>query len=614
MFLMNLPKTKNRNGSSATTIRSNGNIEIKHHIGKILVDRGVLDKEQLDKALDIRRREPLSSPRSLGQILAQELELDHHKVMQSIAEIYAFNEVEIDETFDYTAKVKEIKSILDEVSNEIIDLLFQHRLIPWQKAKNTVVLATSDPSDSVNTTLASQMNFPQYEIVYCRREILDQLIEQVYQKKNKFLDQLDEMEFEETALVEPDETKIDEEELDAEINRSMLNSLIEGVLLEAVRQGASDIHMIPKESNVTEIHFRVDGKLQIWHRQEGVKPEAISAVIKDKTSNVDRFERSTAQDGFIQRVIDGHQIRYRVSILPIVGQEFTRKLESVVIRVLDDRKVITNLEKLGLQRQAHADFVKAITKPSGIVIMTGPTGSGKSTTLVAALSHIIDPSINVLTVEEPVEYLIKGARQLKIGEHMSFDHAMRGILRHDPDVVLVGEIRDLKTAEIAIKLANTGHLTFSTLHTNDAPSAISRLYKMGVEPFLIANAVNLVMAQRLVRTLCENCKEEDLDIHPEIPLSLGFTEEEIANTTFYKAVGCNKCHMGYKGRAAIMEALYFTKEIRNAILDSGDQIDEDSIRNMAMKNGMLTLRASGRARIKEGVTSLEEVAAVTVDD
>lgn len=614
MFLMNLPKTKGQNGSPKKVHRSNGNGEIKHHIGKILVDRGIVTKDQLEQALEIRRRDPFSSPRSLGQILSQELSLDQHVVMRSIAEIYAFNEVKADEDLDYAEKVKEIKAILEEISNESADLLFQHRLIPWEKTRNTIVLATADPSDSVNTTLPSQINFPQYEIVYCRREIIDQIIEQIYQKKNKFLDQLDEMEFEETALAEPSETKIDEEELDAEINRSMLNSLIEGVLLEAVRQGASDIHMIPKESNVTEIHFRVDGKLQIWHRQEGVKPEAISAVVKDKTSNVDRFERSSAQDGFIQRVVDGHQIRYRVSILPVVGQEFTRKLESVVIRVLDDRKVITDLQKLGLQTQAYKDFVKSITKPSGIVIMTGPTGSGKSTTLVAALSHIIDPSINVLTVEEPVEYLIKGARQLKISEHMSFDQSMRGILRHDPDVVLVGEMRDLKTAEIAIKLANTGHLTFSTLHTNDAPSAISRLYKMGVEPFLIANAVNLVMAQRLVRTLCDNCKEEEIEIHPEIPLSLGFTQEEIETTTFYKAVGCNKCHRGYKGRTAIMEALYFTKEIRNAILDSGIQIDEEGIREMAIKNGMLTLRASGRERIKQGVTSLEEVAAVTVDD
>jgi type IV pilus assembly protein PilB len=190
---------------------------------------------------------------------------------------------------------------------------------------------------------------------------------------------------------------------------------------------------------------------------------------------------------------------------------------------------------------------------------------------------------------------------------------MRGILRHDPDIVLVGEIRDLKTAEIAIKLANTGHLTFSTLHTNDAPSAVSRLYKMGVEPFLIANAVNLIMAQRLVRKLCENCKEQYTP-HPEVAKGIGFTEKEIQDSTFYKPVGCDKCTKGYKGRTAIMEALYFDKTIRKMILESGSEIDEVAIKEYAISQGMLSLRASGRERIKNGITSIEEVVAITIED
>jgi type IV pilus assembly protein PilB len=336
-------------------------------------------------------------------------------------------------------------------------------------------------------------------------------------------------------------------------------------------------------------------------------------VVKDKTRDVDRFERDASQDGFIQRSVDGHNIRYRVSIMPMVGEQFDRKFESIVIRILDDREVITDLNVLGLQKKAKEDFVKAIEKPSGIVIITGPTGSGKSTTLVAALYYVIDPTVNVLTVEEPVEYLIEGARQLKISSHMTFDNAMKGILRHDPDIVLVGEIRDLKTAEIAIKLANTGHLTFSTLHTNDAPSAISRLYKMGVETFLIANAVNLIMAQRLVRTLCDECKEQ-YEPHPASAKGIGFTEEEIEETTFYKPVGCDKCGNGYKGRTAIMEALYFDKEIRKMILESGDDIDEVAIKEHAMEQGMLSLRGSGRERIKNGMTTIEEIAAITIED
>jgi type IV pilus assembly protein PilB len=269
---------------------------------------------------------------------------------------------------------------------------------------------------------------------------------------------------------------------------------------------------------------------------------------------------------------------------------------------------------LGLQKKAKSDFVKAIEQPSGIVIITGPTGSGKSTTLVAALYYVLDPSKNVLTVEEPVEYLIHGARQLKISHNMTFDQAIRGILRHDPDIVLVGEMRDLKTAEIAIKMANTGHLTFSTLHTNDAPSAVSRLFKMGVEPFLIANAVNHVMAPSIIRRLCNSCKEV-FDPHPETLKGLGFSDEEIANETYYKAVGCNKCNgIGFKGRAAIHEALFFSKDIKRIILESGNEIDEEEIKEQAIKNGMLTLRASGRERVKEGITTLEEVIAITLDD
>lgn len=587
--------------------------ETKTRIGELLVSKGIISRDQLDKALAIQEQEPETARRRLGNILYQDLGLDRHKIMLEISQLYAFNEIGVEDDAISATRIEFIQNILEDIPNDITDQMVHYKMIPYEEKRNRLLLAAADPTDPNLATLASQLPFKHYEIAYCRLEILDQIIERVYHQKNEFLDLLDE--YTETEIPEPAEEEIDKEELDAEINQSMLNSLIEGMLIEAVRQDASDIHLIPHAGNKTNIHFRIDGKLQLWHTQEGVKPEAIAAVVKDKSRNVDRFERDSSQDGFIQRIIDNHQIRYRVSIMPIVGQEFNRKFESIVIRVLDDRKVITDLNKLGLQQQAFNDFLKAITKPSGIVIITGPTGSGKSTTLVAALYYVIEPTLNVLTVEEPVEYLIKGARQLKISDHMSFDQSMRGILRHDPDIVLVGEIRDLKTAEIAIKLANTGHLTFSTLHTNDAPSAVSRLYKMGVEPFLIANAVNLVMAQRLVRRLCEHCKEEYTDLHPELPRSLGFTDEEIETTTFYKAVGCNKCHQGYKGRAAIMEALYFTSEIRNVILESGTNIDEERIRKIAInKNGMLTLRASGRERIKHGITTLEEVSAITIED
>jgi len=589
-----------------------GKVNTRRHIGDILLNRGIINEEQLHTALSILEEEPESTNRRLGQILYQDLGLDRHAIMKEIASIYAFDEVFAEiEQLDQEI-IDEIKDNIDDLAQDVIDELVHQKAIPLQRNHNTLSIAAADPSDPTLSNIISKLNFKQFEIFYCRYELIEQILAQVYEQKNEFLDLLEEIDYEEPDL-EKTEEEIDEEEIDAEINQSMLNSLVEGMLVEAVRQGVSDIHLVPTDSTTTDIRFRVDGKLNLWYQQKNVKPEAIAAVVKDKTRNVDRFERDASQDGFIQRVVDNHSIRYRVSIMPMVGKQFDRKFESVVIRVLDDRKVITDLDVLGLQEKAKNDFVKAIEKPSGIVIITGPTGSGKSTTLVAALYYVIDPSKNVLTVEEPVEYLIDGARQLKISHHMTFDQAMRGILRHDPDIVLVGEIRDLKTAEIAIKLANTGHLTFSTLHTNDAPSAVSRLYKMGVEPFLIANAVNLIMAQRLVRTLCPHCKEQ-YEPHPETARGIGFTDKEIKETTFYKAVGCDKCTHGYKGRTAIMEALYFDKEVRKMILESGEEIDEIGLKEYAISQGMLSLRASGRERIKNGMTTIEEVVAITIED
>lgn len=590
-----------------------GKINIRRHIGDILVGKGVISNDQLEHALKILEEEPKNSSRRLGQILFQDLGLNRHLIMREISKVYAFREVLADVEVVPEENIEHIKKLIELLPEEVVEELVTQKAIPFQKRNSGLTIAASDPSDPQLQGIINKLNAKQIELVYCNYEIVEQILGKVYERKNEFLDLLEEIDLENPEFQESDE-EINEEEIDAEINQSMLNSLVEGMLVEAVRQGVSDLHIIPSGPTSTDIRFRIDGKLQLWYNQKNVKPEAISAVIKDKTRNVDRFERDSSQDGFIQRQIDGHNIRYRVSIMPIVGNQYDRKFESIVIRVLDDRKVIRDLDLLGLQKIAKTNFVKAIQQPSGIVIITGPTGSGKSTTLVAALYYVIDPTKNVLTVEEPVEYIIDGARQLKISSSMSFDQSIRGILRHDPDIVLVGEIRDLKTAEIAIKLANTGHLTFSTLHTNDAPSAVSRLFKMGVEPFLIANAVNLVMAQRLIRRLCKECKEP-FDPHPEIPRGLGFTDEEIEETTFYKAVGCEKCNgSGYKGRSAIHEALFFSKEIKQMILDAGGDIDENAIKELAISQGMLTLRGSGRERIKEGVTTIEEIIASTIDD
>ena len=590
--------------------------KIKTLIGENLVKKGVVDNETLIKALEVQNREPISTRRKVGDILIDEFGVDRHKIYKEIAKIYGFKEIVLDGYQLEEEQTDFIKSVIEKIDKKDREYIIKKRMLPFKisdKKKDVLIVLAADPTDKHIPDVVIHFGFNKYEVAYSRMEDIDDLIGKIAPLKNEFLQILEEMTGEVEAPTEEEEG-IDEEALDAEIHQSKLTNLVEASLIEAVRQKASDIHIIPQEGNKVDFNFRIDGRLKIWHTQENTKPEAMSAVFKDRAKNVDRFERESAQDGFIQRKVDDYIIRYRVSILPMVGAEFERKLESIVIRVLDDRKVITDLEKLGLQKKAREDFVKAVTKPQGIVILTGPTGSGKSTTLIAALHYVITPTLCILTVEDPVEYLIRGARQLKIGPKMDFDQALRSILRHDPDIVMLGEMRDTKTAEIAIKLANTGHLTFSTLHTNDAPSAVSRLFKMDIEPFLIANAINIIVAQRLIRTICPKCKREIKNINKNIPKAVGFTEEEIDNTTFYEPVGCDECNSGYKGRAAIHEALLFTKEIKKIIFDAREYINEEAIRQQALKYGMLTLRMSGRERIKQGITTCEEVAFATAED
>ena len=593
-------------------------IDITDKIGYTLLKKGIIDFETLEKSLKLKDSEENKKNRkNLGQILVTEFGADHDAVFREVANLYAFREIYLqDEKVDDT-RIAFIKKYIEQLSDQQREMMTQAKMLPFkfdERQTDKLIVIAADPTDRNLPVVARSFNVKKYEICYVRLRDLQGLMEKVAPAQNEFLKLLQEDKISVDESGAKEEEAVDEQELDAEINKSALVNLFEGCLVEAVRRGVSDVHVVAAEGNKTNFLFRVDGNLQLWHCQEGTLPEAVMAVVKDRTKGVDRFEREMSQDGFIQRVIDGHQLRFRVSIMPIVTTEFKHKFESVVIRVLDDRKVITDLEKLGLQGPARAFFYKAIQKPQGIIILTGPTGSGKSTTLIAALYQVIDPTVNVLTIEDPVEYIIKGARQLKIGAKMSFEQSIRGILRHDPDIVLVGEMRDKITAETAIKLANTGHLVFSTLHTNDAPSAVARLYKMGIEPFLIAYAINIIVAQRLIRTLCKVCKEPMPDSEKGDLLKFGFTEEQVQTHTFYKAVGCEKCNGGYKGRAAIHEALYFSKAIKDLILNAGEKVDENAIRDQAAKDGMWTLRRSGMERMMEGATTLEEVVSTTVEE
>lgn len=593
------------------------NLEMTDKIGYLLFKKGIIDAAILEKALNAKANDKSKLKRNLAQILVEDFNFDHDAIFREVAILYAFRELNIQVDQVPQKTIEFIRDKIKAAGEQGKDIMLKHKVIPFmydEKVRDKLLIAAIDPTDRAIPKIAFGLSVKKYEVMFIKKRDFEKLINIILPPENVYLQAIEDSE-PDINIADEKEGAVDEDELEAEINKSALINLVEGALVEGVRVGASDIHFVPQSGKKTNILFRIDGNLQMWHVQEKTLPEAVIAVVKDRGKGMDRFEREMAQDGFIQRKIDDTVIRFRVSVLPMVGTELKNKFESIVIRILDDRKVIKDLGKLGLEGYAKQAFIKAINKPQGMVILTGPTGSGKSTTLVAAIYQVITPAVNVLTVEDPVEYVIEGARQLKIGFKMDFDQATRSILRHDPDIVLVGEMRDKKTAEIAIKLANTGHLTFSTLHTNDAPSAVARLYKMGIEPFLIAYAINVIVAQRLVRKLCNYCKKKVANFDEAAMKSAGLDIAQWRNHDIYKAVGCEKCNRtGYKGRIAIHEALYFTKEIREIIVRSGIEVDEEKIRTQSKKDGSLNLRESGLEKVKLGLTSLEEVISATTID
>jgi len=557
----------------------------------------------------------IDAPDTLWRVLAKDPEIDHDEVYACAAEVYSFSEAEVgQQTIDF------IKSHEKSFSESVWKIFSDHGIVPINRKGETWIMGAFDPSHKKIPRLLRGSGLKQFELFFVRESSIQLLISDAFPQysTNEYLERaeegLDAFDLGTTYEQQTSGGLIDEEALEAEIGRSTLINLFEATLLEAVRRGISDVHIFPNKNRQIEIHFRIDGQLELWHTEKRVLAESFLAVVKDNSVNVDRFERESAQDGFIQRHIDDTLIRFRVSVLPIANANQDVRSESIVIRVLDDRNVITDLKKLGLHPLAMERFNWAITQPNGMVILTGPTGSGKTTTLFACLHQVVTPKINVLTVEDPVEYIIPGVRQIKLGAKLDLGHAIRAILRHDPDVVMVGEMRDKATADLAIKLANTGHLTFSTLHTNDAPSAVSRLYKMGVEPFLIGYAINLIVAQRLIRRLCPNCKVRDTTTSEKVLKRVGFKDEQISGAVIYKPgndPNCKKCKgVGYKGRRAITEALPFSPEIRGIIVESKDNIDEGAILDQALSEGMMTLVDSARELVLDGDSSIDELVRV----
>ncbi len=594
-------------------------LDLRDRVVIKLLYEEIVSIEQIEKAWYTWVEKEGGTGYPLWRELADDPDVDADLVFEQAAIVYSFASMSM-ESADPSAFMKGLGSkIAADQWSALEDLRVAPVAVEETSDGRRIIMATHDPARQDLMRTLQKLGFGEIEIRYAKRGDVDSFLDEVRRRRKGDFGKAAEGFLAMDLGASVDDAKrnlFDEDALEAEINRSALINMFEAILKEAVRQGASDIHIFPNAKKEIEIRFRVDGELVSWHVEDRVHPEAMLAVVKDNCVNVDRFERERAQDGFIQRSIDGALIRFRVSVLPVANSEMTVRSESIVIRILDDRKVIRDLKKLGLADQALERFEWAINQPYGMVILTGPTGSGKSTTLYAALSQVVTPRVNVLTVEDPVEYVIPEVRQIKLSHKLTLEQALRAILRHDPDIVMVGEMRDKETAELAVKLANTGHLTFSTLHTNDAPSSISRLYKMGMEPFLIAYAINLVVAQRLIRVLCPDCKSEDSAVSETKLEHLGFKEATIKKSTFFRAgvAGGKKCKtcrgVGYKGRRAITETMPFSPEIREMIVSSESMIKEDELRKLAVSQGMLTLQDSARQMVLDGETSIDEMTRV----
>ena len=577
-----------------------------------LVSRNIITEEIGIQVSAGRHLSGSKGKKSLVEVLSEEFAISREDLYKEVAHFYSFRVIDGRDRNARRLPLSTINKLLSALPETVYQLAVKFRVLPFEIAENQpdkLLMVTPYPSEREIHEVARSFPYKRFEICYMNEKNWAEMWRQVTLERQQVVTGLEMGE----SLYEESEAELDNV-LDKEINRSQLVLLVDNVFSDAVRVGASDIHIVPRGARRTAISFRIDGDLTDWYTIEDARAEAVVAVVKGRGLNLDRFERMSAQDGSAQKIVDNQLVRFRISVLPIISREMGGKFESVVIRILKDADASISLETIGFDPYSLEMFKESIARPHGIVILTGPTGCGKSTTLVAALRSVMSPTLNTISVEDPVEYLLEGARQVKLNPKLDFDDAMRAILRHDPDIVMVGEIRDRITADIAIKLANTGHLTFSTLHTNDAPSAVSRLFKIGVEPFLLAQAMNIVVAQRLVRKLCDNCKVPARRPSDAFLSRIGLSLDEVGSLVLYKAVGCSNCNNGYKGRVAIHESLFFTTEIRDIVLDGGDRIDVNGIRESALRHGMQTLRRSGLALVKKGVTTIDEILSNTTKE
>ena len=481
-------------------------------------------------------------------------------------------------------------------------LIRKHHALPLIKRGNRLFLGVSDPTNhhgldeiKFHTGLAT-------DAVLVEEDKLASAIDRSLDAQNTAISEALDEDLENLDISAGDEDS-DENDSNLDIDDAPVVRYVNKILLDAINSGASDIHFEPYEK-LYRIRFRQDGMLH----EKATPPVNIAARLSARLKVMSRLniaERRVPQDGRIKMVLSRNRsIDFRVNTCP------TSHGEKIVLRILDSSAATLGVESLGFDEQQKKHFLHAISKPYGMILVTGPTGSGKTVTLYTALNMLNKPEVNISTAEDPVEIQVTGINQVNVNPKtgLTFAEALRAFLRQDPDIVMVGEIRDLETAEIAVKAAQTGHLVLSTLHTNDAPQTLTRLANMGVPPFNIASSVNLIMAQRLARRLCEHCKAVE-DVPRDALIEEGFTEEEVRQgVTVYKPVGCDKCTKGYKGRVGIFEVMPVSDAMGKVIMENGNAIQ---IRDLAKSEGLQDLRASGLAKVKAGITSLEEINRVT---
>ena len=564
-------------------------------IGDLLVKERIITQEQLTRALEEQKK----TKGRLGSCLVKLGFVSDEDVTTFLSRQYGVPSINLS-YFEVDSSV--IKLIPEETAR-------RYEVLALSRVASSLTIAMVDPTNVFAMDDIKFMTGFNIEPVVASETAIQEALKKFYGTTEDQLQKITEGFEDDAALeVEAEQEEISMGELEKSADEAPIVKLVNVILTEAVKKGASDIHMEPYEKEY-RVRFRVDGLLMNIMSPPLKLRDALTSRIKIM-SKLDIAEKRLPQDGRImmRMAFDGKkkQLDYRVSVLPTLFGE------KVVMRLLDKENLRLDMTKLGFEQESLTRFHRAILKPYGMVLVTGPTGSGKTNTLYSSIATLNQPDTNIVTAEDPVEFQLPGVNQVQMKEQigLNFAAALRSFLRQDPNIILVGEIRDFETAEIAIKAALTGHMVLSTLHTNDAPSTISRLMNMGIEPFMVATSVLLICAQRLIRRICNNCKVlEEMPL--QAMLDFGFTPEEAKAVKVYnKGAGCDQCNgRGMKGRVGLYEVLEITDELRELILVGASSLE---LRRKGIEHGMITLRRSGLRKVMEGVTTIEEVVKETV--